>query len=122
MPGQAKVVTSNRNEPASSISRRLVIYIVLCSSVITLVLTIFQLQRDYQADLDLIDQGFEQIEKVHLATIVESLWSIDTVRLKTIIAGLSNLRDVSYTAIIETGEVLMSVGDKRIANLDLQIH
>ena len=121
MPGQAKVVASNKNEPASSISRRLVIYIVLCSSVITLVLTIFQLRRDYRTDLDLIDQGFEQIEKVHLATVVESLWSVDTVRLKTIIAGLSNLHDVNYAAIIENGEALVSVGDKRIANPDTRI-
>ena len=57
---------SNKIIPASSISRRLIIYIVLCSSAVTLILTVFQLHRDYQADLELIDQGFEQIERVHL--------------------------------------------------------
>jgi diguanylate cyclase (GGDEF)-like protein len=114
------VAPRNKIITASSISRRLIIYIVLCSSAITLVLTVFQLHRDYRADQDLIDQGFEQIEKVHLETIKESLWSVDTATLKTIIAGLSNLRDVKYAAIIENGEVLVSVGDKRIAEPDLR--
>ena len=119
IPNQSKKMPARNHQPAASISYRLIIYMVLCSSVLTLALTIFQLQRDYRADLQQIEQGLEQIEKVHLATISESLWSLDTTKLKTILTGLSNLRDVSYAAVFEKGEVMVSVGDANAIDLDL---
>ncbi len=103
---------NDKNIAFSSISRRLIVYIVLCSSILTLLLTIFQLYRDYQAELSLVDLAFDQIEKVHVATISESVWGSDTEKLKTIVRGLSNSRDLRYVEIIENGEVLVSFGDK----------
>ena len=97
--------------PSTSISRRLILFIVVCSSVLTLLLSAFQLYRDYQTDISLIDDAFDQIEKVHIPTISESLWGSDTEKLETIVRGLSNLRDLRYLEVIEDGEVLVSFGE-----------
>ncbi len=106
MPANDKLI------PFSSISRRLIVYIVLCSSVLTLFLTIIQLYIAYNAELSLVEVKFDQIEKVHVATISESLWGANIERLRTIVRGISNLRDLKYVGIIEDGEVLVSFGDK----------
>ncbi len=95
----------------SSISRRLIGFIVLFSSVITLLITAFQLYREYQADISLIDNAFDQIAKVHIPSISESMWGSDTEKLKTLIRGLSNLRDLNYVEITEDGDILVSFGD-----------
>ena len=89
------VKLDNNNVPISSISRRLIIYVVLCSSLITLFLTGFQLIRGYQRDISRIDAGFEEIEKVHLKSFAASLWAVDTGKLTILVEGLSRLRDVS---------------------------
>ncbi len=103
-----------------SISRRLIIYIVLCSSAVTLLLTVLQLYRDYQTEISLIEVAFEQIERVHIATISESLWGADTERLKTIARGLSNMRDLRYVAVIEDGDILVSFGDNPEAGVSFR--
>ncbi|WP_419904736.1 ATP-binding protein [Kiloniella sp.] len=87
-------------------------YIVLCSSLVTLFLTIFQLQRDYKTDIAERDKGLEQIRQVHLETITQGLWATDTELLQTIIEGLVNIRDVNYAAIIDNEEILLSIGNK----------
>ncbi len=100
----------------SSLSRRLIVYIVLCSSAITLVLTAFQLYRDYQTDVRIIDDGFEQIRTVHLKSIEATVWATDTDKLQTLLDGLSNLPDIEYVAVTENGLVLASVGKVSGAN------
>ncbi|MFD2205573.1 ATP-binding protein [Kiloniella antarctica] len=108
------VNSKNNSPPFKSISRRLIMYIVLCSSLVTLFLTIFQLQRDYETDIAEQDKALEQIRQVHLKTITQGLWATDTVLLQTIIEGLINIRDVNYAAIIDDKEILLSIGDKPI--------
>ena len=102
-----------KNKAFKSISRRLVLYIVLCSSMITLVITAYQLRRDYLNDIAVIEHQFEAIKSVHLKSISESLWATDVAKLRTIIEGVSNLRDVIHVAIVEDGKILVAEGEKR---------
>ncbi|MCP3687532.1 MAG: EAL domain-containing protein [Gammaproteobacteria bacterium] len=95
----------------SPVSLRLVVYIVLCSSFLTIILTAFQLYRDYRADIASTDMAFDQIKKVHVATISESLWGFDRKQLETIVRGMSNLRDLKYIEVIEGEELLLALGD-----------
>ncbi|OUR77544.1 hypothetical protein A9Q83_10405 [Alphaproteobacteria bacterium 46_93_T64] len=108
----------NENEKSrfTSVSRRLIIYIVLTSTVITLVLTAVQLFRDYNMDLRGIDTQFQQIEKVHLLSISETLWTIDTEGLRIILEGLENLADVVHVSVIVNDKILASVGTDNIEN------
>jgi diguanylate cyclase (GGDEF)-like protein/PAS domain S-box-containing protein len=101
----------------TSISRRLVLYIVACSSILTLLITALQLYWDYQTDISLFEKGFEQIEKVHLATITASLWTQDIEKLETIVKGISNLRDLSFIEIIENDRQLVSSQKKSVGQI-----
>ena len=93
------------------ISWRLIAYIVLCSSLITLILTGFQLYREYQVDIAAIDNAFERIKKVHLPTISATLWATDIDKLETVVIGLSNMVGVVHVAVLEDDKVLVSVGE-----------
>jgi len=104
------MISSKKNREYSSISRRLILYIVLCSSALTLLLTAFQLYRDYQTDIDQIEEAFDSIERVHIATVSESLWGSDLDNLETIVRGMSNLRDLSYIEIMEEDDILIKFG------------
>jgi hypothetical protein len=94
----------------SPLSRRLIFYIVLCSSAITLFLTVFQLYRDYQSDVQAIDTSFEQIKTVHLKTFELTVWATDKDKLQTLLDGISNLPDIEYVSVDEGGTVI-SVGE-----------
>ena len=88
----------------SRISLRIIIYMVAVSSTITLLLTAFQLYRDYRLDLDLIEFRLRQIEDVHLRRINNALWATDASELQMILfkAGeysaqeLKDYDDVTY--------------------------
>lgn len=100
-----------RRKPRS-VSRRFIVYTVMCSSLVTLILTFFQLYRDYRSDVAETNKGLEQIRAVHLETIVDGLWQNDVTRLQTILEGMSQFRDLKYAAVIEGDTVLVSVGVK----------
>jgi PAS domain S-box-containing protein len=93
----------------SPLSRRLALYIVLCSSVITLFLTVFQLYRDYQSDIRVIETEFEQIRNVHLKSIELTVWATDKDRLRTLLDGISNMPDIEFVSVVDEGGVI-SVG------------
>ncbi|MBL4667250.1 MAG: response regulator [Sneathiella sp.] len=100
-----------KRDPISLISRRLIVYLVLCSSVITLIISAFQLYRGYQSDISIIEAQFEEIEKVHLKGITENLWLFNTEELKTLVEGMSLLGDVSYISVRDKNKFLLSAGE-----------
>ncbi|MGI9491124.1 MAG: PAS domain S-box protein [Geminicoccaceae bacterium] len=92
------------------IARRLIIYVVLFSSLITLVATAIQLYIDYKHDLSEIENDFEQIETAHLQTLVHSVWVSDNLQIETQLAGLLRLPDMEYLAVEADGVEQLSVG------------
>jgi len=106
-----------KKEIQSPLSRRLILYIVLCSSLITLLLTANQLYRDYQADVGIINNSFKQIKNVHLKSIEAMLWATDLDKLQTLLNGISNLPDIEYVGVSENDRVVASVGKTSSINL-----
>ncbi len=94
-----------------SVSRRLTAYIVIASSLITLVLTIFQLNRDYQIDIGGISDDFLEVEKVHLNSVSEVLWAADYAKVKVLIEGIANLRDVVFVSVKGEDNYFISTGN-----------
>lgn len=76
------------------ISRRLILYIILFSSLITLLLTTLQLIRDYRHDVGLIQQRLQQIELTTLDSISRSAWTLDTQAIRLQLEGLLKLPDI----------------------------
>lgn len=98
------------------IARHLIIYVVLFSSLITVLATALQLYWDYKADINFINNQLQQIEDVNLKSINESLWTSDTRELNTLIEGISQLRDIQYIEIREKDKIWVSRGQPHHRN------
>jgi len=92
------------------IARRLTLWIIIFSSVVTLLITALQLYRDYQHELILIDARMQQIQDVNLRTLSNSLWVFDKTEMKVQLEGILQLPDMQYLEIKEQKQILVSVG------------
>ena len=100
----------------SPLARRLLLYVVLFSSAVTLLLTAYQLYRDYRLDLAQIDNEFTEIERVHLRTLASALWATDKAELEVHLDGMRGIRDIEYLAVVEPGRVWAQTGAPRTEN------
>jgi len=99
------------------IGARLLLAILLFSSVVTLVLTVFQLYLDYRSEMEDIQDRFREIEKSYLASLGSSLWSLDVDQVRLLIKGIKRLPDMQYLEVIEVGptrrpHVVVTVGER----------
>ena len=94
------------------IARRLILAMVLFSSIITLVVTAIQLYRDYNRDLLLIDSQLKQIQDVHMRSIAGSLWLLDEKGIQTLVEGILQLPDILYLEVSDGDRVWASAGVK----------
>ncbi len=94
----------------SPIGRCLIIYIVLFSSVITLLITAIQLYRDYNTDIELIHSEFKKIENVHLNSLTSALWASNQKLLQTSIDGILKIRDMQYVEIRDEQKIWVKAG------------
>ena len=97
----------------SVIANRLILYVVLFSSFITLVITAVQLYIDYSRELKIIEGGLDQIEEVHAKSLTASLWSVDMQNLKIQMEGILRLPDMEYLEIKEGDKLWAAVGEHK---------
>lgn len=84
------------------IGLRLLMLIVLFSSVVTLISTIAQLYLDYRRDVSAIEARLIEIEHTRLETVAVSLWQVDVDQLKVQLDGLMRLPDIRLVEVRET--------------------
>lgn len=92
----------------SKISRTLILYIVLFSSLVTLVLTAIQLRIDYNHGINGIYQRIDQIQKTNMDSIKQSLWTLDHSSINIQLDGLSRISDIIYVKINDADNNLIS--------------
>lgn len=85
----------------NSLSRRMLLYILLCSTCFALVITLFQLAWDYQKDVSEIEKSIQQIEVSYLPPIAVSLWNINNDQIQTQIEGILKLPNMQYVQVKE---------------------
>jgi len=90
---------SNSGLNKSSIARHFIFSIVIFSSFITIIITAFQLYRDYNTDINLIHTELDQIESIHLDSLNAALWASNHKLLQTSIDGILKIRDMQYVEI-----------------------
>ncbi len=110
------------NTPVSQrgIARRLILAMVLFSSVITLVVTAIQLYRDYNRDLLLIDSQLKQIQDVHIRSIAGSLWLLDEKGMQILVDGIMQLPDILYMEVSDGERVWASAGVRQSEKIILR--
>jgi len=90
----------------SAIARRLIVYVLLFSSGITLISTAIQMAMDYRYDVDLIEKEFRAIAIRDLDSIAQALWTLDETQISVQLDGLFTNPDIVYAAIRSEGRVV----------------
>lgn len=85
----------------SSLSTRLLSYILICSTALAIVITLIQLAWDFQQDVRKIEVNIDQIESSFLQPMAASLWNLDEEQIKIQVEGIMNLADMQYVVVHE---------------------
>ncbi len=93
-----------------SIARLFILYVVVFSSFITVIITVFQLYRDYQADLNIIQTELNQIKTVHLVSLTSALWASNSKLLQTNLEGILEIRDIQFVEIRDKEKIWATTG------------
>ena len=101
----------------SGLAPRLILYILLFSSVVTFFATALQLYFDYSRDVHDIDVRLSQVKDSYMKSITLSLWSMDYEQLQAQLEGIQVLPDMQYLEIEFNGKPLLTVGNIKGNNL-----
>lgn len=85
----------------SGIGRRLLLGVLLFSSIVTLVLTSIQLYFDYQRGVGVIERRLDEIQRSYLDSMGDSLWHLDRTQLQLEIDGILRLPDMRSVEVRE---------------------
>lgn len=84
---------------ASPLSRRLLISILLSSSLVTFIITAIQLTLDYRNDIGLIERRINEVKESVVNPIANSLWNFNKKQYDIQLQGILNLDDIVYVEI-----------------------
>ena len=94
----------------NGVAKKLIVALVLFSSLITTVITAIELYTSYRHDLGQIDRSLEFIGKSYLPSLTDSVWVADRDQVQTQLDGLLRLPDIEYIGIRVDGQVRWSAG------------
>jgi PAS domain S-box-containing protein len=83
------------------LSRRVLLYILLCSSFFTLLSTGVQLYTDFQRDRSDIDHHIDFIRDSYLEPLAVHAYNMDYDQMTLLLAGIFNLNDIVYLEVSE---------------------
>ncbi|MDM8562094.1 ATP-binding protein [Candidatus Marithioploca araucensis] len=107
-------VKSMYNFLSRGIGRRFSIYILLFSSIITLVITGIQLIYDYWRDIDIIKDHFQEIKVIYQDTLSTAIWVHNKNGLSLQLEGMMRLPAILYVRVDdEQGEKIAHRGTHR---------
>ncbi|MDK9558114.1 EAL domain-containing protein [Marinobacter sp. M216] len=85
-----------RFRKGSPLSFRLLAWIILFSSVFTLIASGIQIYSDYRKDLSQIDNRMKVVESGYASSLARSLWALDQKLLQTQMEGILSLPDIVH--------------------------
>lgn len=94
----------------NGVAKKLILALVLFSSVVTTVITAVELYSDYRRDLGQIDRALAFVGTSYLPSLTESVWVADRQQVQTQLDGLLRLPDVEYIGISVDGQVRWATG------------
>ncbi|MGE5477326.1 MAG: sensor histidine kinase [Bacteroidales bacterium] len=96
------------------IAFRLLVYILLFSSAVTLVSTAVQLLLDYQRDVEAIEIRLDEVRTSSLGSLAGSLWHMDADQLRLQLEGMMRLPDMQA---LEVREVYSGVAEPLVVGV-----
>lgn len=84
----------------NSVAKKLIIYTILFSSLITLLITGLQLYIDYRNSYSELDHRFQEVEIGFLPSLTTSIWYFDNQQASTLVETLSQLPDIAVVDLV----------------------
>lgn len=97
---------------SSSIAKKIIIYVILFSSLITITTTAVQLYSEYNRDIESIDSRFDEISAIHLHGLASRVWVADKQDINDQLSGLKNLPFLNYLEVKDGNKILAKNGKK----------
>lgn len=101
-------------EIKDKLTKRLLIYILLCSAIVSVCATLVQLYSSFQDDLTLLDERFQNIEKSYIPSIASSLWDFNKHLVAQQIQGIVDLPDIGLVKIENDFDYQQQIGNANI--------
>lgn len=96
------------------LTKRLLLYILLCSVFVSVSSTLVQLYSFFQDDLTLLEQRFDNIEKSYLPSIANGLWDFNKPLVAQQIQGIVDLPDIGFVRVENDFDYRQHVGNPDI--------
>ncbi|RKF13179.1 PAS domain S-box protein [Alginatibacterium sediminis] len=93
--------STNAKPALSRLSLRILVYIILVSTIFAILSTLVQLRFDYQQDLSVIEETAIKIESSLAQPMAASLWNLDEQQLEIQVEGLLSLATVQSVQVRE---------------------
>jgi len=98
-----------------TLSYKILFFIVLFSSFVTLFVTVIQLYSYYQEQTEIVEKQMIQIEQSYSNSLAKAMWDFDVSQIEKILAGIMKFEDVHYAGVqILNGETY-HLGEQRHA-------
>lgn len=88
-------------ENKTSVAWRLLVYVLLVSSLFACLQTAIQIYLDYRSGIGHIESQFKQIKSSYRYSLARSIWEVDRGQVKSIASGISSLPSVELVQVDE---------------------
>ena len=104
------------SKPRSSLGKKLVLWILLSSSLITGFFTAISFYNDYKIEKELLNSTLEQIKRSSKESLSKSVWDHDEAQIAVQVKGLLNITDITKVEIYDDVDELMTSETKQNAS------
>ena len=87
------------NHIQHALGKKILLYILLCSSVFTMATTLIQLYSDYRYDINAIEENLEEVQSIHLKNLAVSLWDFQDNAINQQLTGLLQIKAFQYVSL-----------------------
>ena len=98
----------------NKLARRVLIYIILCSSVVSVIAVATRLYVDFTDKVAQLEQRFDNIETSYIESISTSLWDFNEALVQQQIQGIVNLPDIEFARVTTEFGNSYQVGDSAV--------
>ncbi|MEE4242672.1 MAG: ATP-binding protein [Desulfopila sp.] len=95
------------------IARKLGLWVIVFSVVVTVIASAIQLYLVYRQDLKDIKEYFDSISAVQLTSLSQSVWILDDIQIQAHLNGITQGRDIIYAAVEIDGVVRWHSGEMK---------
>ncbi len=99
---------------SNKLGQRLLVYILISSSILSIMAVAVQLYSDFRRDLADLDRRFDNIQSSYVDSIANSLWDFNEALLEVQIQGIVKLPDIRFAKITTELGKIYQAGDEHV--------